>query len=175
MQRRSVLAAAGAVLVAGCTGTGGGDGGSSGTTTTSTTESDDETTTAGGDETTTTTVGSGSVKGSFEVGKAACGSTDGGRASISFGESSVSVSGVVVGNNGCFSARLSDVVYESAGGACLVVVEAFDASDDDEACTQCITNIAYSATVSFDGELPGTVEVVHDDMGGSSTVATASR
>lgn len=92
---------------------------------------------------------------------------------MSFDSQSVVVTGTVVGNNGCYRARLGGVTYDSGSDTCRVVVEAYNASPD-AVCTQCITTISYEATVGFEGGLPGTVEVVHDDRGGRSTVATAS-
>lgn len=111
---------------------------------------------------------------SLRVTDAGCGSQDAGGAEVSFDEQSIVVTGTVVGNNGCYRARLADVSYESSSDTCRVVVEAYDASDPDEMCTQCITTIDYEASVAFDGGLPETVDVVHDDMSGRSTVATDS-
>jgi len=110
---------------------------------------------------------------SLRVTNAECGSQGAGKASVSFGSVSVSVPGTVVGNNACYRARLADVSYDAASGTCRVVIEAFNASPE-EMCAQCITVIDYEATVEFEGGLPDTVEVVHDDMSGRSTVATTS-
>lgn len=93
---------------------------------------------------------------------------------MSFDAASVVVSGTVVGNNGCYLARLGAVTYDPGHDTCRVVVEAYDASEPAQLCTECITTVEYEATVAFEGGLPGTVEVVHDDVGGRSTVTTAS-
>ena len=154
MRRRCVLASVSAVLVAGCVGSGGGSG-----------------TTTKGDG--TTTEGAPSVaSSSLAVTDTGCGSQSDGGASVAFERREVVVSGTVVGNDGCYRARLGDVSFDGSSDVCRVVVEAFDDSGPDEVCTDCITAISYEATVVFDGGLPGTVEVVHDDLGGENTVVT---
>lgn len=91
---------------------------------------------------------------------------------MSFVENELRVSGSVVGSNGCYRARLGEVSVDSSNDTCRVVVEAFDDSGPNEGCVECITVVSYEVRVVFDGGLPGTVMVVHDDLGGKNTVAT---
>lgn len=158
MRRRCVLTSLGAVVVAGCTGSGG-----SGTTTT-----------AGGATTGGTTDDGGAtlVTASLSVSDVGCGSESDGGASVSFEESALQVSGSVVGSNGCYRARLGEVSVDSSSDTCRVVVQAFDDSGPDGGCNECITVVSYDVRVVFDGGVPGTVMVVHDDLGGEHTVAT---
>ena len=152
MRRRSVLVSVVAVLGAGCVAPGADRSGTS-----------EETTTDGGPS-----VGSSSLA----VTGTECGSERDGGASVAFEGSEVVVSGTVVGNDGCYRARLGDVSFDASSDVCRVVVEAFDDSGTSGGCVQCLTAVSYEATVVFDGGLPGTVEVVHDDLGGEQTVVT---
>lgn len=154
MRRRSVLGLVGTVLLAGCTGSGGGSG------------------TTREDESTTTSASPSVSESSLDVTDTGCGSEQDGDAAVSLGERAVAVAGTVVGNNGCYRARLGDVSYDGSSDTCRIVVEAFDDSGDTGGCVQCITAVSYEATVVFDGRLPGTVEVVHDDLSGEYTVVT---
>ena len=143
----------GALLLAGCTGSSG-----SGETTTNTTSA---------------TMGTPTVSGSsLEVTDAGCGSTNASEASVSFEGNEAVVTGTVVGNNGCYRARLGEVSYDGSSDTCRVVVEAFDDRGSSGGCTECITEITYEAVVVFDGGLPGTLEVVHDELGGKNTVVS---
>ncbi|MXR21618.1 hypothetical protein [Halobacterium bonnevillei] len=150
MKRRAVIASASAVLVAGCTGPAADDGQSGGDT-----PSYEDT--------------------SFEVTDAGCGGPAE-AAAVSFDESheSVAVSGTTSGPNGCYLARVADATYDASGDEFRLVVEAYDDADPDEGCTQCITEIDYEATASFDGGLPGRVVVVHRSRGEERDVTNAS-
>jgi hypothetical protein len=150
MKRRDVIASASAVLVAGCTGPAADDGQS-------------------GDDTPTY------ADTSFEVTDAGCGGPAE-AAAVSFDETdeSVAVSGTTSGPDGCYLARVADATYDASGDEFRLVVEAYDDADPDEGCTQCITEIDYEATASFDGGLPGRVVVVHRSRGEEREVANAS-
>lgn len=150
MKRRDVIATVATVSVAGCTGP----------------AADDE---QPGDDTPSyedTT---------FEVTDAGCGGPAE-EAAVSFDESdeSVAVSGTTSGPNGCYLARVADASYDASGDEFRLVVAAYDDADPDEGCTECITEIDYEATASFDGGLPGRVVVVHRSRGEEREVANAS-
>ena len=111
---------------------------------------------------------------SFSVTGSGCGSqTD--DASVSFddgaGTVSVSVSGTIWGNDACYTARLADTTYES--DTLTVVVASESDAGTDTMCAECITEVDYEATVTFDGALPGKVEVKHRHGDDTSTVTTA--
>ena len=177
MERREMLARFGAVLgtvtLGGCLGggnrPGGGGGRTEGTTTGDGNATDGESTTdetAGGGQTTLT-------DSALEVTGAECGkpSND---ASVEFasGGDSVVVTGTIRESDPCHTAELADASYDPETGT-LDVTVASVRPDGTDACAECIAEISYEATFSFDGGPPATVMVVHEAMGESTTVATA--
>ena len=94
-------------------------------------------------------------------------------ASVSVGDSEVTVTGTIWGNDACYTAVLSDVRVE--GDTLVVVVGAEREGGTDRMCAQCITEIDYEVTVAFVGDPFEGVEVRHDHGDGGSTVATADR
>lgn len=109
---------------------------------------------------------------SFEVLESGCGKPTS-QASVDFAdESSVGVTGTVSGANACYTAELADANYDSETDAAVVTV-ASKKAEDAEMCADCITEIDYEATVTFEGGLPATVEVVHQSLDETATVATA--
>jgi len=76
-------------------------------------------------------------------------------------EGSIVVSGTIIGNNGCAVARLTEAYVED--GALNIDVETV--SNGGEMCTQQLVAIGYTATLTFDGEIPNEVSVSHDGEG----------
>lgn len=151
MRRRDVLATLATVAAAGCTGTPGGS----------------------GDGATGTTTQRPRVAGtSFEVTSTGCGRLKE-TATVSVGDSGISVTGTTSETSGCYTAELDSATYDADGDELRVVVVAVEREDAD-ACVQCLTEIDYAASVEVDGGLPGTVVVVHRSRGEERTVATAS-
>lgn len=93
---------------------------------------------------------------SFAVTSTRCG-TQADRADVTFGDGTVAVEGTTWGNDACYTGRLESVVLD-AGTLTLRV--AAERRPDAEGCAQCITEIAYRATVEVD-RLPAEVVVVH--------------
>ncbi|MFC7081610.1 hypothetical protein [Halorussus caseinilyticus] len=183
MERREMLARFGAVLGAGSLGGClsryediAGDGGE--TTTAETT--DDGQPTDGGRTTTperttegTTTLDAQSTltDTAFEVTSAGCGEPKS-EASVEFRNGTTVVTGTVSGSNACYTATLADASYDPETGT-LEVTVASAQKEGADACAQCIVAIEYEATFSFEGDPPATVNVVHEAMGESETVASA--
>ncbi|SDM01368.1 hypothetical protein SAMN04487949_0499 [Halogranum gelatinilyticum] len=86
-------------------------------------------------------------------------------------DAAVVVTGCIQGPNGCHQPVLADVTVD---GETLEVVVTTEARGGD-GCTQALVQRGYEATVTFDGDRPATVTVVHDSMGSRETVATAER
>ncbi|MFC7045659.1 hypothetical protein ACFQH6_09795 [Halobacteriaceae archaeon GCM10025711] len=162
MDRRTVLRAslgAATALLGGCLTGGPGQGDE-----TTTEEAGDGTTTT--NERTTTTESAPSptlVDSTFEITDAGCG-TETSTATIerSASEKRVVVTGAVTGPNACYRAKLAGAEYDPTNDVLRVHVETVDTSGEHEVCAQCQTKIDYEATFSFDGGLPGEVEVQHD-------------
>ncbi|NEU58836.1 hypothetical protein [Halorussus sp. MSC15.2] len=174
MDRREMLTRFGGVLGAvslgGCLGQYEDLAGSDGDSTTS------ESTTAAGE---TTTEGepdgqqSSLTDSSFDPATAECGKPAG-DASVQFSQEngSVTVTGTISGSNTCYTAKLADASYDPESGTLDVTVASVQKGGAD-ACAQCIVEIEYEATFSFDGAVPASVSVVHEAMGDTTTVTTA--
>lgn len=109
---------------------------------------------------------------SFEILKAGCGQP-GSEASVEFREESVVVTGTIDGSNACYVAKLADASYDPETRTLDLTVVSTQ-KDGAQACSQCIVEIEYETTATFEGGLPETVRVVHEGMAGSKTVATAT-
>lgn len=109
---------------------------------------------------------------SFEITNAGCGQQTN-EAAVEFADDSVVVTGTVPGANACYVAELADASFDHEEGTLDVTVASVEDAEEDEACADCIAEIDYEATFAFDGGLPATVNVVHEAMGESETVATA--
>lgn len=92
---------------------------------------------------------------------------------MSGADATVSVSGTTSAQNGCYTAELAEVTYDSDANELRVVVAAVERGGV-EGCLQCITELDYDASVSFDDGLPERVVVVHRSRGEEREVATAT-
>ncbi len=75
-------------------------------------------------------------------------------------EGRVVVSGTIVGDDGCATARLAEAFVED--GALVVDVETVGKDTHLRYCTQALVAIGYEATFTFDGEIPDEVSLSHD-------------
>jgi hypothetical protein len=71
------------------------------------------------------------------------------------------VTGAIIGNNGCATARLAEAVVED--GSLNVDVETVSGGGD--VCTDALVAIRYEMTVGFDGEIPNEVSLSHNGQG----------
>lgn len=107
----------------------------------------------------------------FTVTRNSCGmQADDARVSFDDG---VTVTGTTWGNNACYTATLADVGV--ATDTLTVVVASESDAGTDVMCAQCITEIDYEASFTFDGKEPDEVVVVHTHGSDRSTVATVRR
>ncbi|WP_135829775.1 hypothetical protein [Halorussus halobius] len=83
----------------------------------------------------------------------------------------VDVAGTIAGSDACYVAELEDASYDAEADALALTVVSTRA-EGSEACAECVTEIDYEVTATFEGRLPGTVEVVHEAMDATTTVAT---
>jgi hypothetical protein len=165
MERRQFLrrtTAVGALGLAGCisdenddpSGTGGADGG----------DGDTPTETAPPTEMPTATPETVSVADrSIETVDSGCHS--GGESGHSVQESedsqTVTISGTIVTPTPCYEATFETLEYDADADTLTVVVGSDP--DDSGACIECVGAVDYEATVSFEGGLPGSVDVSHDE------------
>jgi hypothetical protein len=115
--------------------------------------------------------GSGDSGGSdteFTLTDAGCGSIRE-DASVAVDGSTVSVTGTTSAPNGCYTAELASATIDD--GALRVTIAAVQREGVDQ-CVQCITELAYEATVAVAGSLPDRVEVVHRSRGEDHEVAS---
>ncbi|MFB6163862.1 MAG: hypothetical protein ABEJ31_01760 [Haloarculaceae archaeon] len=85
----------------------------------------------------------------------------------------VAIDGTVSGSDLNTEATLGDVTYDRDAGTLRVVIGT-QVHDEDAVGGQCIADLPYEATLSFDEDLPDEVTVVHDDRQGRHGVASAS-
>jgi hypothetical protein len=95
-------------------------------------------------------------------------------ASVSWGETAVTVTGCIVGRDGCAVPALGSVEYDAEADELAVTVTTEDGNSGG-VCTQALTDLGYEATMTFENGLPGRVVVDHDSMGETTTAAEASR
>ena len=110
---------------------------------------------------------------SFELLDSGCGQPRN-EASVSFaeGDGAVGVTGTISASSACYVAELADASYDAETGTLEVTVASVE-KDGADACAQCITEIDYEATFTFEGGLPASVRVVHRAMGETEPVTTA--
>lgn len=97
-----------------------------------------------------------------------------GSASVSWGETAVTITGCITGRNGCSVPVLGGAEYDAEADELAVTVTT-EEEDSGGACTQALTDLGYEATVTFAGGLPTSVVVTHEAMGESTTAADATR
>ncbi len=95
-------------------------------------------------------------------------------ATVSVDGDTVVIEGTIWGKDGCQTARLPRVNYDSESDGLTVPVETTERADAGDSCTQAIVEIAYTATVTFENGLPDTVVVTHDRGDGPATITTTS-
>ncbi|MEF8841333.1 MAG: hypothetical protein V5A62_06860 [Haloarculaceae archaeon] len=89
--------------------------------------------------------------------------------SVTFEDGTITVSGTIGGNNGCYTARLADATV--GDGTLTVSVESYEDAGEGRDCTQALVVIEYRATVTTDGNPPASVTVEH----GGNVVSSAHR
>ncbi|RDI71412.1 hypothetical protein [Halopelagius longus] len=175
MNRRTVLTGTAALLPLALAGCLGGSAGSDGETDTETEQTETETT--GTDELPTTGDGTSGTHPRFTESSLTprdeCSSP--GEASVAFDDEGVTVTGCIVGKNGCTVPSMEDLTYDGREGLVTLVVAAVEERDDDEMCTEALENLGYEARVALDGTVPSAVAVVHDDVNGKREVAREER
>ncbi|WP_276299833.1 hypothetical protein [Halorussus lipolyticus] len=125
-------------------------------------------------ETTTTTRPPTLAGTTFELTDAGCGQpTNEAEVGFDAESGSVSVTGTISGSNACYVAELADAGYDPETGTLELTVASMQ-KDEAGACAQCIVEIDYEATASFEDGLPAEVRVVHQAMGEAETVTTAA-
>ena len=85
----------------------------------------------------------------------------------------VSVTGSIIGRNGCMTAALGSVTYDAKRDRLEVDVVSTE-REDSGMCTQQLVGIDYEATFSFGGGIPSQASVSHDGDG-VTTAAYGSR
>ena len=168
MRRRQVLATTAALLpLAGCTEFDGPneDEGTTETTTTTTTPP----------VTDSTPNGPKYESADFAMTNAECATEEATEASVSFGETAVTIDGTTVGADACYVAKLDSVVHDEMENELAVVVASVREADEDTACAQCITAIDYTMTTRFSGGLPDRVVVSHKRGAEVTEVAAVTR
>lgn len=90
----------------------------------------------------------------------------------------VVVTGTVRARNGCETAMVDSLAYDSNTDTLSAnVVAEVPPSKEDQLCTQALADVRYRLTVGFENALPGTVEISqegHGGMGAGHGEATAS-
>ncbi|MFC7019647.1 MULTISPECIES: twin-arginine translocation signal domain-containing protein [Haloarcula] len=93
-------------------------------------------------------------------------------ATVRFEAPRVVVEGVIWGRDGCKTATLLGSEYDRESNTLTVSVGTTDREGtEDQACTQAIVEIEYTATATFDAGLPSRVVVEHDHGDGPEQVA----
>ena len=95
-------------------------------------------------------------------------------ATVSDDGGDVVVEGTIWGTDGCQTAELPRVNYDSEADELTVPVETTERPDAGDSCTQAIVEITYTATVAFENGPPSSVVVTHDRGDGAETVTTVS-
>jgi hypothetical protein len=108
---------------------------------------------------------------SFEVERVDCGNDYGGH-DVTTEDGTVTVEGVLDGNNTCYTAELVRGEYVADEDTLYVEVESVDDSGENEMCSTCIVEIEYVATFEFENGEPGSVRVdQRGQMSGSSSAS----
>ncbi|QLD87198.1 hypothetical protein HWV23_16200 [Natronomonas halophila] len=108
---------------------------------------------------------------SFEVERIECGE-DYGSHDVTTEDQTVTVEGVIDGNNTCYTAELVRSEYVTDEDTLYVEVESVDDADENEVCSTCIVEIEYMATFEFANGTPDTIRVdQRGQMSGSSSAS----
>jgi hypothetical protein len=83
-----------------------------------------------------------------------------GQASVTVDDGTVTVTGVIRGDNGCYTARLGSAVID--GEQLVVDVESYEDAPSGGGCTGALVFIEYEAVVELRDDLPASVRVEHD-------------
>lgn len=89
-------------------------------------------------------------------------------ASVTVEDRMVTVTGTIVGNNSCYTARLDETTVEE--GRLVVRIASYEDADANEGCADALIGITYEASVEFESEPPTSVRVEHN----GEPVATTS-
>lgn len=166
MKRRTLIRAVAAGGIGGITGCVGsepdGGGSTDGPTESPTGEpTDTPTGTATPRSTPTSTPGPPRLTGrSFEVVDKECGNETN-RATVEWAERTVTVTGVISGSNGCYTAEMRRAKYDSDEDELRVDVRSYNTNEDSK-CIQCTVDIDYRSEFEFEGGTPETVTVRHN-------------
>lgn len=79
---------------------------------------------------------------------------------LTFDDGSVTVSGAIMGNNACYTARLGNMMVED--GTLVVDIESYENAGEDKSCATVIVFIQYEAIVEIHGPPPGSARVEHN-------------
>lgn len=99
---------------------------------------------------------------SFEILENECG-TGQDEATVDQGTDQVVVEGTISGRNSCFTAELEAATYDTDTGELTVAVRSYSSDGGNGGCTECLVDIEYRATVSYDAPDPESVTVLHND------------
>lgn len=80
--------------------------------------------------------------------------------SVIFEKNTVTVTGRILGNNTCYTARLQEV--KTADRTMLVEIESYEDAGEDGGCFAAEVEIKYELLVEFEGESPASVTVRHN-------------
>lgn len=81
-------------------------------------------------------------------------------ASVTFKNDVVTITGTIMGNNSCYTARVGEVAIENR--TLFVNVESYEDADEGEACLEADHGFEYEAVIEFDRASPTSVTVKHN-------------
>jgi hypothetical protein len=80
---------------------------------------------------------------------------------VTFDDGAVIVTGIVRGDNGCYTARLGAAVVDD-GRRLVVDIESYEDAPENGGCTGALVFLEYEAVVQLRNGLPASVRVEHD-------------
>lgn len=93
-------------------------------------------------------------------------------ATVTYGETDVTVDGTFIAPTPCYSVSLAESGYDEENDVFRLVVEATE--NDVDTCTQCVGALDYELSLGFENDFPGHVSVVHRTNDGDVDVARAT-
>lgn len=81
-------------------------------------------------------------------------------ATVQMEDNAVTVTGVIQGNNGCYTARLAAIEFQE--DTLSVRVESYEDRDEGTVCSQAVVSLEYEAVITLADGLPGSVHVYHN-------------